>query len=1076
MDIEVWLRQLGLADYAGAFRENHITVELLPNLSASDLAELGVKSVGHRRVLLGAIGELGKPQNVPASSPAVELPEAGERRQVTVLFADIAGYTALSNEIDAEQVHRVLAAFFEQVDTIVVSLGGRIDKHIGDCVMAVFGAPVAHADDVQRGALAAIRVHEAMQAVSSVARRPIAVHVGLATGEVVAGRTGSSSFLEYTITGETVNLASRLADVAEPGKTVVTGEVMRALGHAFEGDRLPEREIRGFARRIELWSLASVKATVKARQLPLVGRRSELHQCLTLLREMTQSGAGATVVVVGEPGIGKTRLVEEIAAEAASLGVAVARGAFIDFGAGMEQDVTGQLAMELDRLCGEPPTDPDVLLGLKGLLRQILTPDERSILEAMTEPQRAVSRSTAFINTAVRAGMVTPLLIIVEDVHWASPQVLAYLERLGRASAQSLRAVVLLTTRPPGADRPLFDGLPSTTIELGPLRTQEALALARLHASDAMPDNQELVDRSGGNPLFLEQLIRHSLQDSAGGALPGSIRSLVLARIDLLSARDKLALQTLAVLGDEPPPEAQSALIEMECTELGTLLRQRFLQRSGESVRFVHALIREVAYGAMLKPQRTSLHRKAASWFKDRDPLLYAQHLVRGEDPAAPLALLEAARHLQADLRLEEALSYLRQGLSAATDRSDRFSLLLAEGELLLAMTRSREAIERFEQAEHNAQDDLARAAAMLGRAGALRLVDSIDAAFVLLDQCTPLLEAVGAHAMLSRLEHLRGNLHFPRGEMAACAAAHARAFEWAERAGMSDLKAQALGGMGDAAYAQGLYATASKHFSRCIELARQLNAIRVEIANRPMQVISRALSGKMGGIRAEAEEVIRQAIDSRQPRAELIARHATMISHFWAGRAHLVEPHFVASQAIVDRIGARRFEPENLAFMAEAMRQLGNFDEAQRLVDRAVAICRETGMSYIGGTVLSFAALLACDDPQRCQAALHEAEQLASTGLKHNAWFFGCNAIECAVAAGHAREVERYVAFLEQHFSEEPLPTVEVIVERGRLLARKLDGVPVSELFHEAQACRERLQALEMDYFARALEALADV
>ncbi|MGE8944353.1 hypothetical protein ACO2I3_20815 [Leptospira interrogans] len=523
----------------------------------------------------------------------------------------------------------------------------------------------------------------------------------------------------------------------------------------------------------------------------------------------------------------------------------------------------------------------------------------------------------------------------------------------------------------------------------------------------------------------------------------------MLARIDQLSQRDKLALQTLAVLGDEPAADAQEALLATSCPDTSVLLRQRFLQHSGGGLQFVHALIREVCYGAMLEPQRIALHRKAATWFKNRDPVLYAQHLARGKDSAAAIAFLEAARHLQETLRLEEALDCLKFGLDLAADDSDRYRLSLAQGELLLVLARPQAAIEAFELAEAMAPDGLAKAAAMLGRAGALRLVDDIDAALALLDGCAPVLEVAKAHAMLSRLEHLRGNLYFPRGEMDACNAAHTKALEHAELAGSAELETQALGGMGDAAYAKGLYVTATRHFTACIDLARQLSLGRIELANRPMQVISRALSGAMGGTLADAERAI--------------------------GRPALVAPHFEAAQAIVARIGARRFEPENMAFMAEAMRQKGEIGEAKQLLDCALAICRETDMSYFGGIVLAFTALLASDDPPRRRAALEEGERLAHSGLKHNAWFFGCYAIESAVEVRRPWEIKKFADFFERHFAEEQLPIVEVLVWRGKLLARSLDGIPASELRAEARDCRVRIRTLEIEYFARALDKLVD-
>jgi class 3 adenylate cyclase len=219
MDITEWLASLGLGTYAQAFRNNHIESETLTSLTMDDLKEMGVASVGHRRRILHAIGSLENATTrplKPAASAATQL--EAERRQVTVLFADIAGFTALSNELDAEHVHALLSVFFEQVDRIISDFGGRIDKHIGDCAMAVFGAPVAHSNDVRRAVASALAIHAAMEQISAAAGRAIASHVGVASGEVVASHTGSSRYNEYTVTGEPLILRRASPALPDPAK------------------------------------------------------------------------------------------------------------------------------------------------------------------------------------------------------------------------------------------------------------------------------------------------------------------------------------------------------------------------------------------------------------------------------------------------------------------------------------------------------------------------------------------------------------------------------------------------------------------------------------------------------------------------------------------------------------------------------------------------------------------------------------------------------------------------------------------------------------------------------------------
>src|SRR4051794_20212945 len=240
VDVAAWLRGLGLEQYVPLFRDNAIDAEVLPELSDADFEKLGVP-LGHRKKLLRAIAALRATSAAtePSSSPgAPPLGSTGERRQVTVLFADLTGYTALSRELDAEEVHALLDRFFTASDGIVERLGGRVDKHIGDCVMAVFGAPVAHGNDAERAVRAALAIRAAAsdlgRALGRALGRELSVHVGVAGGEVVASTIGSAGHREYAVTGETVILASRLTDRAEPGEILISGAVYRALAERLD--------------------------------------------------------------------------------------------------------------------------------------------------------------------------------------------------------------------------------------------------------------------------------------------------------------------------------------------------------------------------------------------------------------------------------------------------------------------------------------------------------------------------------------------------------------------------------------------------------------------------------------------------------------------------------------------------------------------------------------------------------------------------------------------------------------------------------------------------------------------------
>ena len=230
--------------------------------------------MGALRKLLAAIEELESAG--PNSQPAPEEPQ-GERRQVTVLFADLSNFTGLSNDLGAEATHVLLNRYFETVDGIVEGYGGAIDKHIGDNVMAVFGAPIAHSNDPERAVRAALDIHEGMKGLSDELGRPLTAHIGIASGQVVACGTGSDAHREYTVTGETVNLASRLQDQAKAGETLISGSVRLTVSDVADCVAFGEVEVKGFSEPMPVWGLAGLRATCAAAQVtPFAGRRSRI--------------------------------------------------------------------------------------------------------------------------------------------------------------------------------------------------------------------------------------------------------------------------------------------------------------------------------------------------------------------------------------------------------------------------------------------------------------------------------------------------------------------------------------------------------------------------------------------------------------------------------------------------------------------------------------------------------------------------------------------------------------------------------------------------------------------------------
>jgi class 3 adenylate cyclase/tetratricopeptide (TPR) repeat protein len=1094
MNIAHWLRSLGLSDYTQAFIDNHIDEEILLSLTVEDLKDIGIASVGHRRRLMTAIEELkhAKEQATTSDDRRVVPDAVSERREVTVLFADIEGFTALSEMLDAEKIHSILSTFFEHIDGIINGLGGRIDKHIGDCAMAVFGAPVAHIDDVRRAVQAALLIHSAMDRISEAIGRRLRAHVGIASGEVVASATGSSRYQEYTVTGETVNRASRLTSLAKEGETIVSAEIVHILGDQVDAEPRGAQMVKGLKRSVEVWRVRGLSDMPATDARPLVGRRAELAQCMATLNSAREGNAGGVIFVRGEAGIGKSRLVQEVLKKAGEIGFAAYCATVFDFGAAIDRDplrllgmdllssdvlATGTLTDALARFVASEAISTSEVLSLKDLLGLEQRREERRQLDAMTPAARVAGRGEALGALALAKTRHQPVLIVVEDMHWAEETALGGLNALASLACNQSRTVLLLTSRiegdPLAGAANFLSGLSLVVIELARLREHDARALA---ASFIEPDSPLLnlcIARAEGNPLFLEQLVRHASAGGPESSIPGSIRSVVLAQIDRLNVADKIAIQAAAVLGDQFTADALNHLIGRSSYQPDFLLKSRLIRPVREALQFSHALIRNGVYTSILHSERRRLHKRAADWFDGRDAVLKAEHLARAEDPAAIVAYRTAARELAAAYRLEAAADLIKRARAIASDRADRVALACEEGRLLLELGRATAAIACFDAALENAPDAYAAAAARLGKAGALRLIDRVDEALLLLSQAEPTFVASESHGEMAELEHLRGNLFFPKGQHEECRLAHQRALDHANKCGSIELRARALGGLGDAAYASGQLRTACHFFQQCVEIARQNALGRVEVANAAMLAATHAFSGTGRKVFHEAEAAISAAVAARQPRAELIAHHMAMIIHLWSARPNQVKPHFERAQEIVRAVGARRFEAENLAFMAEAYRQLGDRQQAIALLEEAAAISRETGISYFGAIVLGFQALASADRPALQRAVLEEGECLARRGyIAHNALFFGYCAIESCLLARNWNEARRFADFLAAAFEQEPVLFTEFLVERCQLLAQCGESDPSRFPLDAIRACWKKGMDLGYMFFVAALEA----
>ena len=748
MDIVVWLRGLGLGKYEAAFRENDIDETVLPSLTEEHLKQLGVASLGHRVKLLEAITALrndgsGKTPSVDAgttsSAPSPHPEDRAERRQVTVMFSDLVGSTALSARMDPEDLREVISAYQECVAETVGRLGGFIAKFMGDGVLVYFGYPHAHEDDAERAVRAGLKLIAAVSSLKT--RAPLESRVGIATGMVVVGDLiGSGEAQERGIVGDTPNLAARLQTIADRNMVVVADGTRRLLGDLFELKDLGTKDLKGFAGPVRAWAAvrtSSAEGRFEAMHASgltaLVGREEELE---LLLRRWSRAktGEGQVVLLSGEAGIGKSRLtaalLERLVTEAHTrlryfCSPQHTDSAFypiigqMERAAGFAYDDTAQEKLDkLDALLAQTSTSiRDAALFAEMLS---LANDGRYPALELAPQQRRQRTLEALISQIEALTRSNPVLMIFEDAHWIDP---TSLEVFGRTVDRiaTLRVLLMVTFRP--EFEPPWIGRPHIT----PL-TINRLAQREIDAMiDGVVGNKlmlasvrkDIIERTDGIPLFVEEMTKAVLEAGSQGAaehtvaatpspalvVPASLQASLMARLDRLGPAKGVA-QIGAAIGREfshallaavvrTGPEPGPALDRL--IAVGLLFQQGVPPHA--TYLFKHALVQDAAYGTLLREPRRALHARIAETLENQfaeiaqsQPELLARHCTEAGliEKSASLwgkagqRSLERSALVEAAEQLTRALDQIATLPTTPTLRREQIKLQIALANALM--------------------------------------------------------------------------------------------------------------------------------------------------------------------------------------------------------------------------------------------------------------------------------------------------------------------------------------------------------------------------------------------------------
>ena len=1071
-----WLEDQGLGQYAGKFAEHDIVPGLLAELDDADLKEIGVNALGHRKILLRAIGELPRETTSADDAGLVADDEdvtditawsrtPGERKPVTLLFADIVGSTAMTEELDAEEAHDLLYSATERMCQAVENNRGTVCRFMGDGIMAMFGAPRARELHALEACQAALEMRASVGRYAKKLRKRhgvgIEIRIGLHSGEVVLLEVGDDPARpEYDASGPTVPLAARMEQSADPGGILITDTTRAEAERWIETSDRGEISVKGRSKPVSVFALEALRGDGRpqaaGRTRPLVGRQAELAQFRGLLEVCRETGRGESLLIRGEAGIGKTRLSEELMRLARGSGFATYLAVVLDFGTGKGQAAFPSLVRDflgiepgsgktarrqaLDEAQRHELARAEQRVFLNDLLDLPQPLELRTLYDAMEARTRVEGKHHVVGDIVTRLAARRPLLLVIEGLHWADTETLDYLTHLARVVSE-IPALLLMTSRLEDdpvdiAWRARAGEHPTVTWDLGPLRADEAMQLATGFGAAQDDFLRQCLERAEGNPLFLEQLLLVAGEGNLE-TVPDSIKSIVLARMDQLAAPDKLALRAASVLGQRFELDSLRHLVGNPDYDCRPLVDNHLVRPDELHFSFTHALIQGGVYASLLKNQRIELHRMAADWYGDNDFVLRAEHLDRAGDSAALEAYRQAALREAELYRPERALQLVRRALQIAA-ADDSFELRNLEGDLLRSYGSIPESIEAYRAAAAVAPDEVGRCLSMVGMAQGLAATAAHREAQEMLDQAIGI---AGQHRLTSELARIcrtMGKIHFYRGQIDACLEANQRSLDHARASGSVEVEARALSGLANAEYNRGRFISAQGYFDQCLELAREHGFGRILAANLSMRSYVSGWHDDIDSAIAGYREAARLAEQISDSRAQMMA---LMIGgSFWAlvGDIEEGENWLNSSKDIIRRVGAGLFEGVCDYLLGRFALLRGDSAEARRLVERGVSTLRESesGMTFGGPIALGILALAANSETQ-CHAALTEAEAMLAAGsVGHNYLNFYEDAMEACLQIGAWDEVDRYARALEEYTRPEPLPRSDYFIARGRGLA----------------------------------------
>ena len=1068
-DIAEWLQEIGLSEYSQRFAENGIDISVLPHLTDQDLKELGVL-LGHRRKILAAIGRVAVATATTSLAPATPSEplarKIAERRQVTVLFSDMVGSTALSTRLDPEDLREIISSYQNCVTQIVRRAGGFIARYMGDGVLAYFGYPEAHEEDAERA------VRTGLQLVAAVCELktpvPLQTRVGIATGMVVVGdMIETDEARERGIVGETPNLAARLQGVAEPGMVVIADSTRKQLGRLFDLEELEARDLKGIPKPVRSWAVLRTSATqsrfeaLHAGTMTFVGREAEIELLKRYWRS-AKDGETRVVQVSAEAGLGKSHLVTTFAEQLRPEPHNVLQYfcaphtqdsalfpiiACLERAAGFEHDDT--LETKRNKLEALVTSNSDVVEDIFLIAELLALPRSDDDLAMDYSPQRKKEKTLkALLRCVVGAARRQPVLLIFEDAHWIDPTSREWLDLVVRQVRQ-LPVLVLITFRTE-FQSPWASQSHVTSLPLPRLAPEDSVALVRQidRANAPLPEDvvQEIIARSDGVPLFLEQVTRAVLEAGDANAvgervadstlttsdrrIPSTLQASLIGRLDRLGQAAKEIAQLGAAIGREfsydllaaasqrPPAYLEDALARL--VEKGLIFQSGSLSQA--TFLFKHTLVQDAAYSTLLRASRRDIHARIANAMLAKRPTdsaapeIVALHLQRADRPAEAIAYWRKAGEQSARrANNREAVAHFRCALSLLEEHpptSDRLDMELAIlSQLAPALmsvhgwgaTEVGEVVERATEVGHHldSSHETAPSIANLwlfhyanGRLDAaekvshdlLRIAQDLDSQEVLLQaHHTAWPVRWGRGAMKDALEHIDSGLALYDEQRHA----HHRFLYLGHDPAVCGLAiaSQLCSSLGHAEQA-------NDRGDQALALARRLDHEPTLMHGLWFVIESQMTRGDVFGVTANTAELLKLAEQYGLP----LPRAMGLIYRGWAwaysGRADEGLALAKEGTGLLERTGNRIFLSRAYGVIAEIHLATGRHREGLSEIEKAIRVASNIGESFYMDRLLLNHALLMREAGQN--------EEMVEAGLKRSLQFAamqGAKALELRTA-----------------------------------------------------------------------------